>query len=487
MNTNEYFCTNCGSRINGEQIFCSKCGARVKKLETPAPQTADAMDSIKEISKNISNKAANFDSGSFFQNLGNTLKRVPKKVYGIVIAAAAVLIAAVCAFNAPKPVDLDSVYVVEFDGSNGMGNATAYVDPYSLAALLASDTDDSMDIYSMEDMNDLADAFQTGVSYYSLMNSFEMTLDKDSDLTNGDTVTATITYNEELAKEMNMKFKNTTKTFTVSGLKELETIDAFEDLEIEYYGASPELEIKSIHGKYNDLYLTYTANKTEGIANGDVITITCDTDAGILADQGYALADDATEITVADHDAYVTDISQLSEANMEEIKENAIAVCRKENTNEGASYVNSCFGSQITYEDPEYVGILVANGNQGIAHSSIYVIYRCTGTFTRTESGKAYSTNGIGEAITIENYQVIEVDDVILSGKDGSLILTDFDKTEGQIHVVDTMEGNEDDPGWTVDGFESLDAILQSCKSVDGYTRFSATEGIPTDSTQVQE
>jgi hypothetical protein len=82
------------------------------------------------------------------------------------------------------------------------------------------------------------------------LSGIDVELDKNQELKNGEQVNAKVTYNEEIAKELNIKVSNTEQTFTVEGLKETEKFDVNDYYNVNFLGNYPlahfELEQKDI-------------------------------------------------------------------------------------------------------------------------------------------------------------------------------------------------------------------------------------------------
>ena len=109
--------------------------------------------------------------------------------------------------------------------------------------------------------------------------SMGFNIDKNSDLKNGDTITATVDiYNEDsFAQNFGVLPEATTKTYTVEGLTEVQEIDPFEYLEIKYEGqngsgyASFTVKEGAPEG-VNTLSWDYTPESD--LKNGDTIEVT---------------------------------------------------------------------------------------------------------------------------------------------------------------------------------------------------------------------
>ena len=130
----------------------------------------------------------------------------------------ALFLAAVMALltGCTKSVDLLQYADVTFDGASGNATATVTLDYNGLGKELFSKGKDQ----------DIWDEAQTELS---LMGHVNYTVTPQTGLSNGDTVTLTVSADDTFLKNHEITLSETSKTLTVSGLKEPETIDPFED------------------------------------------------------------------------------------------------------------------------------------------------------------------------------------------------------------------------------------------------------------------
>lgn len=113
-----------------------------------------------------------------------------------------------------KTVDLTQYADVTYSGANGNGSASIALDYGGLGK----------ELFGKDATQSIIDEAQTELS---LMGNVDYTLDKEDGLSNGDTITMTVTCSDSFAKTHEIKLKNTTKEITVSGLPEAESLDPF--------------------------------------------------------------------------------------------------------------------------------------------------------------------------------------------------------------------------------------------------------------------
>lgn len=110
-------------------------------------------------------------------------------------------------------VDVMDYVTVDFEGTDGSGTATVNVDYDQLELEIVGGKD------ALEEMDDVDD-LETLSQYINVVAGISFSIDKNSDLSNGDTVTVTVTYNEKSAEDAKVVFGDTlSKTFEVKGLK----------------------------------------------------------------------------------------------------------------------------------------------------------------------------------------------------------------------------------------------------------------------------
>lgn len=162
---------------------------------------------------------------------------------------------------------LDFQTIVEFDfiGLNGKGEVTALInkDIY----------DDKEFLEKLFPNNSVKKAKE---KLYELMETVNYTFSENNNLTNGDEITVSVDYDEELFEDKEVKVKNTEFTIKVEELSDGTKIDVFEGLEVTYEGMSGKgYAIFDTNNCCNFVqnYVTFGYSK-ENLSNGDKITVT---------------------------------------------------------------------------------------------------------------------------------------------------------------------------------------------------------------------
>ena len=160
-------------------------------------------------------------------------------------------------------IDLREKHVtVKFSGPSGYAKASVDTDDDALAALILSDdvTEENLTAYLLK---------------MDALSQITYTLDQTEKLSNGDTVTVTVTYPEELEEALDAKItpkSGDSWTVEVTGLEELYTFDLFLNIDVTFTGfngyGAPEVQV---NGGDN---VGCIFSKEENLSNGDVVTVT---------------------------------------------------------------------------------------------------------------------------------------------------------------------------------------------------------------------
>lgn len=164
-------------------------------------------------------------------------------------------------------VDVSAKADVLFNGYNGYGQATVSKGSWIRDIESQFCTDMSL--------------LEVGLLEETLGDAVEYTLSPSENLSNGDEVVLTIEVNNDALEKYDFKLSGGTKTYTVSGLDEIESFDPFENVAVNFGGMSPNgtASINTSDVK-NDISLNYTLDKNSGLKNGDEVTVTISSHGG---------------------------------------------------------------------------------------------------------------------------------------------------------------------------------------------------------------
>lgn len=243
-------------------------------------------------------------------------------------ALVTLLLACVCALSGcsgKKVVDLEDYVSVDFSGYDGDGSASVVIDTDAMLPLI-------------EGQN----------SPETIAHSFTAEeIKNNGKLSNGDTISVTVNFNEKLMENAKLSVQNSTLSFTVSGLKEKQLLDLFSDVEFSCEGTSPECtvnlkytgDIRLENGNVNcslDIINWFTWKSSGGksgsaadiskaqFSDGEVITVTITDEileelrkeykVDVLTKDYTVKADGKYILTAADlTDEYRSDLDKIAE------------------------------------------------------------------------------------------------------------------------------------------------------------------------------
>lgn len=321
-------CTHCGKEIQNGITFCPYCGS--------------AVNNAKENTK--------------------MKKHNPAKVL-VPIAAVAVVAAGGWAFaNRTPTIDVSKYMTLSADGYNTVGKLNISFDTEKLE----KDYGKQIATRFKKQMKNLKDdTFGLSSLTASLYDGYEADLfaetcatgsaDKTKNLSNGDVVTYTWDDNSDEAEEaFGVKVKYTDITYTVSGLASVNTFDAFDGVDVEFSGISPDgrATVNSLPTAAEAQGLYYTLDENSGLSNGDTVTLTVHSNRDDFSDciDKYGAMPQATEktFTVEGLNEYVTSADTLSDSVLVSLQNQAEDVFK--------SYAAQRFSNGQTFKGMTYLG-----------------------------------------------------------------------------------------------------------------------------------
>ena len=321
-------CTHCGKEIQNGITFCPYCGSTV--------------NNAKENTK--------------------MKKHNPAKVL-VPIAAVAVVAAGGWAFaNRTPTIDVSKYMTLSADGYNTVGKLNIDFDTDKLE----QDYGKQITTRFKKQMKNLKDdTYGLSSLTASLYDGYEADLfaetcatgsaDKTKGLSNGDVVTYTWDDNSDEAEEaFGVKVKYTDITYTVSGLASVNTFDAFDGVDVEFSGISPDgrATVNSLPTAAEAQGLYYTLDENSGLSNGDTVTLTVHSNRDDFSDciDKYGAMPQATEktFTVEGLNEYVTSADTLSDSVLVSLQNQAEDVFK--------SYAAQRFSNGQTFKGMTYLG-----------------------------------------------------------------------------------------------------------------------------------
>ena len=321
-------CTHCGKEIQNGITFCPYCGS--------------AVNNAKENTK--------------------MKKHNPAKVLAPIAAAAVIAVGGWAFANRTPTIDVSKYMTLSADGYNTVGKLNIDFDTDKLE----QDYGKQITTRFKKQMKNLKDdTFGLSSLTASLYDGYEADLfaetcatgsaDKTKGLSNGDVVTYTWDDNSDEAEEaFGVKVKYTDITYTVSGLASVNTFDAFDGVDVEFSGISPDgrATVNSLPTAAEAQGLYYTLDENSGLSNGDTVTLTVHSNRDDFSDciDKYGAMPQATEktFTVEGLNEYVTSADTLSDSVLVSLQNQAEDVFK--------SYAAQRFSNGQTFKGMTYLG-----------------------------------------------------------------------------------------------------------------------------------
>ena len=229
----------------------------------------------------------------------------------------------------------------EFSGCNGYGKAYVAFDEEALITELIGEEPASMSDTFVEWM----------MLYEKYSENITCEYTRES-LSNGDTLVVKITATGEAAE----KVKNAEVKYTVEGLPEVEYVDIFKDVDIQFSGISGEAMAKLSLTDSCDVLnaCKFNIEPNYNLKNGDMVTVTI-TNADSILNKFYALPETVSKtFTVSGLEYYAT----AEDLPMDTVKEIAAQIVAEEQAENDSD-------PNFTYSDVELYGIFFMTGKEG--------------------------------------------------------------------------------------------------------------------------
>lgn len=443
------YCSECGQKIPDDSIYCPECGA---KLEG-APYNAC------------------YHSSGY--GLKETIQKMTTRQKIICGCVSAGIVIGILALNAKPTISLDKYVTVSFDGYNTIGTATVTLDEEQLKKDYGSKiktkqpkSHKSWKIWKWAKKNKSKNSIDDLIS-----DCIAGSLNKDSGLSNGDIVSYVWDCNADLALEKyGCNLKYTDLSFSVTDLVEAETFDPFDGITVNFDGIAP-------HGyAYFDgtpvaaaaENLNYIADKEDNLSNDDVVTISIDmgdTDPAIYCAEHYGVIPSplSKTFTVSGLNSYISDISEISQDDLKEMKEVAKDLYFDSNLstlNEGEAL------SENTYIGQYFIHQKNPLDSHDLNNIS-YLIYetKIHNQFTN-ENGSYDNINTVYWFVAYKN---------LLLDTNNKIIFDPNDCIKPRSHVTFDSGLNRNwwyRVTWRYEGYESLDALKNDILNgmYDAYT-----------------
>ena len=384
-----------------------------------------------------------------------------------ILFLAAVLAAGIVIFMAARTVlnnrtavlNMDDYCSISVSGVNGHGTAQVIIDTNALY----TDMDQKLREIGVQSFLEdtelegswLDNEFIQGLAEYGLFEgAVKCSLDKSTDLSNGDEITLSYEIDNEFLKEYRLKFTGKGMKKEVEGLQEIETFDAFKNLELTYDGKAPDGEVYLSGGEE---WLNYTASPSDHLSNGDKIVVTVSY-SNVYPEEDYInkfkrVPESYTkEYVVEGLSGYVTKISEINDSTYASIDRTVQSIIQK-NIDDNTTIANKDAIKEVAKEG---VYLLTTSdfNNYSWFYNKLVVVYKVS--YKTATADKSYYYYVIFHNLDLTADGTISLD---LNNYDAPLAYTYtwLDEAYADGDFVEL------EPNVYATGFDSIDKIYDIC------------------------
>lgn len=248
---------------------------------------------------------------------------------GIAGAAVLLLLILVLAVTHKAKIDLNDYVTVSFSGYDTRGTASIAFDEEAFAADLQkkakglNNTSQSVQSLSDIDWEELAEGVEDLGSYWNILGGVSWKLDRTENLSNGDKVKLTFTFDNEAAGKYKIKFVGKEQEISVSDLTPVKELDPFAEVTVKYSGTSPDAYAEIVNSSTEEALqsLDFSLSPESGIRKGDTVTVTVETgEEELLEGYGCTLKTTSREYTCDAVDEYVSALKDIDKSTMDSMK-----------------------------------------------------------------------------------------------------------------------------------------------------------------------
>ena len=471
-------CVHCGRDIPNGTKFCPFCGQPVA-ADQPAGQPAF------NIQPGASVRPPQQPMGG--QPAAATATVTPKapidpKKLAVPVAVAAVVVVGGVLIATHKPtVNLNKYITLSAEGYNSIGTLDVEFDTDKLekdyGKKIAKNFQKAMknheeDTYGLSNL--AGSLYEGGETSLFVTYCADGSADKTRNLSNGDVVTYTWDgVNEQTKKEaeelFGVKIKCSDVTYKVSGLTAVNTFDAFDGVEVEFNGISPDgsATVNTLPTAEAAKGLYYTLDEQYNLANGDTVTVTVHSNRDDFSDciEKYGAIPAATEktYTVEGLNEYVTDSDGLTDSVLVSLQNQAEDVLN--------AYIAKSWDSEcVTLKGMSYLGYYILTpknkDNYGVSQDVIILPYQVTShNHFEDDKGQVYDAD-------VSYYWYIAFRNVSKDA-DGNIAggLDDYYTANASFDVKTGLDDGWWEKYWSYDGYQTLDELYSNAvtRNVEDY------------------
>lgn len=479
-------CVHCGRDIPNGTKFCPFCGQPVA-ADQPAGQPAFNIQPGASVQPPQQPPVMGAQQPMGGQPAAATATVTPKapidpKKLAVPVAVAAVVVVGGVLIATHKPtVNLNKYITLSAEGYNSIGTLDVEFDTDKLerdyGKKIAKNFQKAMknheeDTYGLSNL--AGSLYEGGETSLFVTYCADGGADKTRNLSNGDVVTYTWDgVNEQTKKEaeelFGVKIKCSDVTYKVSGLTAVNTFDAFDGVEVEFNGISPDgsATVNTLPTAEAAKGLYYTLDEQYNLANGDTVTVTVHSNRDDFSDciEKYGAIPAATEktYTVEGLNEYVTDSDGLTDSVLVSLQNQAQDVLN--------AYIAKSWDSEcVTLKGMSYLGYYILTpknkDNYGVSQDVIILPYQVTShNHFEDDKGQVYDAD-------VSYYWYIAFRNVSKDA-DGNIAggLDDYYTANASFDVKTGLDDGWWEKYWSYDGYQTLDELYSNAvtRNVEDY------------------
>ena len=479
-------CVHCGRDIPNGTKFCPFCGQPVA-ADQPAGQPAFNIQPGASVQPPQQPPVMGAQQPMGGQPAAATATVTPKapidpKKLAVPVAVAAVVVVGGVLIATHKPtVNLNKYITLSAEGYNSIGTLDVEFDTDKLerdyGKKIAKNFQKAMknheeDTYGLSNL--AGSLYEGGETSLFVTYCADGSADKTRNLSNGDVVTYTWDgVNEQTKKEaeelFGVKIKCSDVTYQVSGLTAVNTFDAFDGVEVEFNGISPDgsATVNTLPTAEAAKGLYYTLDEQYNLANGDTVTVTVHSNRDDFSDciEKYGAIPAATEktYTVEGLNEYVTDSDGLTDSVLVSLQNQAQDVLN--------AYIAKSWDSEcVTLKGMSYLGYYILTpknkDNYGVSQDVIILPYQVTShNHFEDDKGQVYDAD-------VSYYWYIAFRNVSKDA-DGNIAggLDDYYTANASFDVKTGLDDGWWEKYWSYDGYQTLDELYSNAvtRNVEDY------------------
>lgn len=479
-------CVHCGRDIPNGTKFCPFCGQPVA-ADQPAGQPAFNIQPGASVQPPQQPPVMGAQQPMGGQPAAATATVTPKapidpKKLAVPVAVAAVVVVGGVLIATHKPtVNLNKYITLSAEGYNSIGTLDVEFDTDKLekdyGKKIAKNFQKAMknheeDTYGLSNL--AGSLYEGGETSLFVTYCADGSADKTRNLSNGDVVTYTWDgVNEQTKKEaeelFGVKIKCSDVTYKVSGLTAVNTFDAFDGVEVEFDGISPDgsATVNTLPTAEAAEGLYYTLDEQYNLANGDTVTVTVHSNRDDFSDciEKYGAIPAATEktYTVEGLNEYVIDSDGLTDSVLVSLQNQAEDVLN--------AYIAKSWDSEcVTLKGMSYLGYYILTpknkDNYGVYQDVIILPYQVTShNHFEDDKGQVYDAD-------VSYYWYIAFRNVSKDA-DGNIAggLDDYYTANASFDVKTGLDDGWWEKYWSYDGYQTLDELYSNAvtRNVEDY------------------